>query len=96
VLATGKRADVRQHSHRVPSDDGASLGVARGRGRRRDARHGRYRRARCVHTAKRVADRGAFDTTAFTIAAWVEYTNLSYSGYECPVGKVLDSTNYNS
>ena len=43
-----------------------------------------------------VSDAGAFDTGAFTVAMWVEYTDLDYSTYECPTGKVLDSTIYNS
>ncbi len=43
-----------------------------------------------------VGDGGAFDTSAFTVATWVEYTSLSYSSFECPVGKVLDATIYNS
>jgi hypothetical protein len=43
-----------------------------------------------------IGDGGAFDTSAFTVATWVEYTSLSYSSFECPVGKVLDSTIYNS
>jgi hypothetical protein len=43
-----------------------------------------------------IGDGGAFDTAAFTVATWVEYTSLTFSGFECPVGKVLDSTIYNS
>jgi hypothetical protein len=43
-----------------------------------------------------IGDGGAFDTAAFTVAAWVEYTDLTYSSFECPVGKVLDDTIYNS
>jgi hypothetical protein len=43
-----------------------------------------------------IGDSGAFDTSAFTVATWVEYTSLNASLYECPVGKVLDSTIFNS
>jgi hypothetical protein len=43
-----------------------------------------------------IGDGGAFDTAAFTVAAWVEYTDLTYQSFECPVGKVLDTTIYNS
>jgi hypothetical protein len=43
-----------------------------------------------------IGDGGAFDTSAFTVAMWVEYTNLTYSSFECPAGKVLDATIYNS
>ncbi len=43
-----------------------------------------------------IGDGGAFDTAAFTVAAWIEYTSLTYSGFECPTGKVLDDTIYNS
>jgi hypothetical protein len=40
----------------------------------------------------------AFDTSGFTVAAWVNFTALTYGGedFGCPVGKVEDSTIYNT
>jgi hypothetical protein len=43
-----------------------------------------------------VTDSGVFDNSPYTIATWVNYSSLTSSSFECPVGKVLDPTIYNS